>query len=143
MWLENPLLTVIWLIFENPRYTFVWLLMYTEKVLIYPMKTSGFDEISLCNDMDWISQFGSIKGVFGIICLWWLSESLLLMLVAIRYIKFFEGWQPFKPIIYSYKSQESTNWTTIWSLWWFYLPHSPILFKCCLLLFISCSCIIL
>ena len=29
------------------------------------MKTSGFDEISLCNGMDWIAKFGSIKSVFG------------------------------------------------------------------------------
>ena len=63
---ENPFLTVISLNFYNPRYILVWLLVYAEKVLIYPMKTSGFDEIGLCNDMDWKSQLSPILGVFGI-----------------------------------------------------------------------------
>ena len=29
------------------------------------MKTFGFDEISLCIDMEWLAQLKSIRGLFG------------------------------------------------------------------------------
>ena len=57
--------------------------MYTEKVLIYPMKTSGFDEISLCNDMDWIAHLNSIIELFG--CDRWSVLQALFVVVLVWY----------------------------------------------------------